>query len=760
MDKKILLVEDEALIAMAEEYTLRAHGFEVVSVSTGEKAVAAALNDPDIKLVLMDIDLGGGMDGTECARRILASLDLPVVFLTNHYEKEIVEKTRGISNYGYILKNSGEFVLIESIRMALELFDAERRRGGEDECTYRMLFDSIRDSLLVADTRRNIIDCNPAFTDLFGYTLEEIAGKPTVTVYESPEEFVRMGKAIEEHRGGLSDFIFVVHYKKKDGTVFPGETNVFYLKDREGNIIGFIGLIRDITERQRMEESLRKNEENLRITLDSIGDAVISTDLQGRIVRMNQVAENLTGWDFISAKGRDVGDLFRIENTLTGEKLEDPVTMVLKTGTVIGLANHTTLVSRNGMRFQIADSAAPITNDTGEIEGVVMVFRDVSEEYKAARRLEESEEKYRDLVESSPVGIFRTDSRGRAVHANPAMAVLVGAPSPHEAVEYFQDVSDQLYVDKTRRKELLNLLEKNGSVNNFELEARRMDGEHRWFSVHARLGPKRPDGSFFIDGFTTDITERKRAEQALENALIEKERLMKELNHRVKNNLSLVASLIGLKESASDGDLDLSDLINQISAVGLMHEKLHASRDMTHTPLREYIRDLLATLFSSFSSAGVEVDIDIDDINVPSAAAVPLGLITNEIATNAVKYGFSGNGSPRFSVSFKKDAEVPGLCVYTLSNSGPPIPGNVDIETPGTLGLKLVSALTEQIGGTLKLEKSPHPVFTFQFPLPEEEQVRMNRSRQKGGTLAFEQIEMLKDQKARTTRTLYGSSLL
>lgn len=720
MNKKILLVEDEAIIAMDEECTLRGNGFEVVSVSTGEKAVEAALHDPDITLVLMDIDLGEGIDGNECARRILASRDLPVVFLTNHCEKEIVDKTREISSYGYILKSSGEFVLIESIRMAFELFDAKRRGGGEEVCTYRMLFDSIRDSLLVADTRRNIIDCNPAFTDLFGYTLEEIAGKPTVTVYKSAEEFVRMGRAIEEHRGGLSNFIFVVHYKKKDGTVFPGETNVFYLKDKEGNITGFIGLIRDITDRHRMEEALRKNEENLRITLDSIGDGVFSTDLKCRIVRMNPVAEDLTGWDFISAKGRDVRDVFRIENTLTGEKLEDPVSKVINTGTVIGLANHTTLVSRSGKKFPIADSAAPITNDAGEIEGVVMVFRDVSEEYEAARKLEESEEKYRDLVESSPVGIFRTDSRGRAVHANPAMAELVGALSPLEAVEYFQDVSAQLYVDKDRRKELLKLLEENVSVNNFELEARRINGEHRWFSVHARLGPKQPDGLFLIDGFTTDITERKRAEEALEKALAEKERLMKELNHRVKNNLSLVASLIGLKESASDGGLDLSDLINQISAVSLMHEKLHTSRDMTHTPLREYILDLLATLFSSFTSAGVEVDTDIDDITVPSAAAVPLGLITNEIATNAVKYGFSDNGTPRFSASLKKDAEVPGLYVYTLSNSGPPIPGNVDIETPGTLGLKLVSALIEQIGGTLELDKSPHPVFTFRFPLPEE----------------------------------------
>ncbi len=120
----------------------------------------------------------------------------------------------------------------------------------ENEKKYRGLFNSIRDAILVTDNDRNIIDCNSAFTDLFGYSLEKIHGKKTVSVYKSEEEYTQMGKAIKEHKGDLKDFLFPVHYRRKNGTSFPGETNVFYLQDDTDEVSGFIGLIRDISDRK------------------------------------------------------------------------------------------------------------------------------------------------------------------------------------------------------------------------------------------------------------------------------------------------------------------------------------------------------------------------------------------------------------------------------------------------------------------------------------------------------------------------------
>ncbi|MFO7736237.1 MAG: PAS domain S-box protein [bacterium] len=156
----------------------------------------------------------------------------------------------------------------------------------------------------------------------------------------------------------------------------------FYLHDRmfmwpDGRYVR-LEIAFDITERKKAEEELRESEENLRITLESIGDAVIATDINGRITRMNPVAEKLTGWASSEAHGENLSNVFRIFNSDTGKTVKSPVKKVLESGEIVGLANHTVLISKNGHKYQISDSGAPIKNKLGEITGVVLVFRDIS----------------------------------------------------------------------------------------------------------------------------------------------------------------------------------------------------------------------------------------------------------------------------------------------------------------------------------------------------------------------------------------------
>ncbi|WP_275738613.1 PAS domain S-box protein [Halorhabdus sp. SVX81] len=165
---------------------------------------------------------------------------------------------------------------------------------------YESLFDSIRDAILVADTDRRIVDCNPAFTELFGYSLDEIEGKPTAAICESDDEFQAMGESLSQH---LEDptFVQTVRYEKQSGQVFPGETNVFYLRDRDGEITGFIGLIRDVSDRraritqiQTIDRVLRHNLNNaLTVILgnaDSIADATTADPRESaeRIIRTGE----------------------------------------------------------------------------------------------------------------------------------------------------------------------------------------------------------------------------------------------------------------------------------------------------------------------------------------------------------------------------------------------------------------------------------------------------------------------------------------
>jgi len=178
------------------------------------------------------------------------------------------------------------------------------------------------------------------------------------------------------------------------------------------------------------QQELERTKEDLRITLDSIGDAVIATDTSGRIVRMNPVAEELTGWPAEQARGRKLDEVFRICNAQTGERAADPVGRVLATGRVVGLANHTRLISRDGRECDIADSGAPIQGGDGSLTGVVLVFRDVTDEYRTQQTLRHNERFLEDVFEAIQDGISVLDRELNVVRTNHWMERMYDNEAP------------------------------------------------------------------------------------------------------------------------------------------------------------------------------------------------------------------------------------------------------------------------------------------------------------------------------------------
>lgn len=176
-----------------------------------------------------------------------------------------------------------------------------------------------------------------------------------------------------------------------------------------------------INRRRKAEHELRESRENLNITLNSIGDAVISTDVNGHIIRMNPIAAELTHWDPADAAGRPLTEVFNIVNALTREPAENPVQKVLESGKIVGLANHTVLIARNEREYQIADSAAPILNSNGIINGVVLVFRDVTEDYHKSRKIEENEAFLKAVFHGIKDGISVLNKDLTVRYVNPVM---------------------------------------------------------------------------------------------------------------------------------------------------------------------------------------------------------------------------------------------------------------------------------------------------------------------------------------------------
>ena len=194
----------------------------------------------------------------------------------------------------------------------------------------------------------------------------------------------------------------------------------------------------EITERKRVEEALCKSEESLYITLNSIGDAVIATDTDGNITLMNPVAEKLTGWPLEEARYNLLTKVFHIVNAQTKEPAVNPVNRVIESGNIVGLANHTVLIARDGTEYQIADSGAPIRDKSGNVSGVVLVFRDVSEVYAKEQKLRENAQFLNSIFESVQDGISILDTDLTILNVNGVMNQWYSENVPLEGKKCFK----------------------------------------------------------------------------------------------------------------------------------------------------------------------------------------------------------------------------------------------------------------------------------------------------------------------------------
>jgi diguanylate cyclase (GGDEF)-like protein/PAS domain S-box-containing protein/putative nucleotidyltransferase with HDIG domain len=261
---------------------------------------------------------------------------------------------------------------------------------------------------------------------------------------------------------------------------------------------------------QELETSrsiLAIEKEHLRITLQSIGDGVISIDYNGNVIMLNEVAKNLTGWLGDTAVGRPFAEAFEIINEFSRENGENIVNNVLESGKILELANHTILISKDGIERPIAESAAPIQDENGNIHGVILVFRDVTESKKAQDALKLSAEKYSNYIENAPDGVFVIDEKGHYIEVNRAFSKMTG---------YSKDELLQMTIRDLLTKEgqeagmnhFNNLLEK-GSARG-SLQHKHKDGTKIWLTVHA---VKLTEHRFL--GFAKDITYQKKGEEQI-----------------------------------------------------------------------------------------------------------------------------------------------------------------------------------------------------------------------------------------------------
>ena len=271
----------------------------------------------------------------------------------------------------------------------------------------------------------------------------------------------------------------------------------------------------NITERMRVEEFLRESEEYLSATLRSIGDAVIACDNDGNVSRMNRVAEALTGWTQDEAVGKPILDVFQIINAETRQAAANPVFRSLRDGLTVGLANHTKLIARSGKEYQIADTCAPIRDISGAIKGAVLVFRDVTEEYRRKEELRKAEERLRFALEKSHTGGFSLNLADDSAYRTPEHARIFGYDSnltPWSSEIFLNHIIPE---DRGEVARLLRRSITTGEDLFFERRIRRTDGVVRWIRANAGLILDAAGRPYQMAGIVQDITENKLAEDAL-----------------------------------------------------------------------------------------------------------------------------------------------------------------------------------------------------------------------------------------------------
>ncbi len=383
----LLLVDDNAIIAMNHKMMLQKNGFELVLAFSGEEAVETVKNVPAIDMVLMDIDLEGGIDGVEATRRILSIRDLPVVFLTNHSERAYVKRVKQITNYGYVLKNGGEFVLLETINMAFSLFEARGEVEREKE-KYKRVIESTEEAIITYDFDGTVLLINPKASSILGGEPSNFVGKRINELLPQPnaQSGLNAVRSVIESGHSLRRETEV----EIDGVYRWFETRYQPVRDESGRITSALQLSLEITARMQAEKELREMETQYRRVAENSSDVIYVLNSRLNFDYLSPAAEVLFGYSFAVFKGRNLYELMdRIVHKEDLEQVKTQVRERLAGGDSPGLPDLRVYTAQGELRW-VEVRASYVYGAQGELQSIVGIIRDITRRKTAEQALQKN----------------------------------------------------------------------------------------------------------------------------------------------------------------------------------------------------------------------------------------------------------------------------------------------------------------------------------------------------------------------------------
>ncbi len=616
--KTILLVEDEAIIALAEKTMLENHGFNVVSANSGEKAVEAANTMPGIDLVLMDIDLGKGIDGTQAATQILERHELPLVFLSSHTEPDVVEKTEGISSYGYIVKNSGETVLIASIKMAFKLFDAQQ------------------------SIQRQRMDIEAAYEEM------QVSNEELI---ETQNELIHREMELQE-----SEETFRALFEK--GPIGVAYHRMIY--DDAGKPVDYY--------------FIDANDSYLKLT---------GVNPVGKLVTEAFPGIEKGPFDWIGTFGK-----------------------VARTGEEIRFRQY----------LELNDKWYDCVGYQYKPDHFVVAFLDITEQKKTEETLRLSEAQFSEFMLNLPAATFIKDHEGRTVFINKYLQDLLPpndwkdktTPELVPAELGRQMAADDMEVLRTGTRKIFETMpDRDGSMHSYQTIK---------FPIHVADKPP------LLGGISIDITERRQAEDRIRALLEEKELVLKEVHHRIKNNLGVISSMLTLQANEPSGQSApsiLSDAAGRVRSMMLLYDKLYLSGNFDDVNVNKFLPNLLYEIVAIFPSGkAITTELQIGDFLLGAKIMTALGIIINEMITNSMKYAFRDYKQGIIRLKAEKTGDT---VTITYSDNGVGLPQSVDLDKSDGFGMQLMRLLTAQIDGNIRLERDCGTRFILTFEAPRDD---------------------------------------